>query len=87
MRVLMLPDIMLKTRVIRIMMMMMMTMMMMEEMMMMVMMMMMMMMMVKMMMMQRKGGETAKKTKTRQLSLAAKSRVDPLLNPVAPKSI
>ena len=65
----MLPDIMLKTRVIRIMMMMMM------------------MVVVKMMMMQRKGGETAKKTKTRQLSLAAKSRVDPLLNPVAPKSI
>ena len=61
----MFPDIMLKTRIIRIMMMMM----------------------VKMMMMQRKGGETAKKTKTRQLSLAAKSRVDPLLNPVAPKSI
>ena len=61
----MFPDIMLKTRIIRIMMMMM----------------------VKMMMKQRKGGETAKKTKTRQLSLAAKSRVDPLLNPVAPKSI
>ena len=80
----MLPDIMLKTRVIRIMMMMMMMMMMVMTIMMMV---KMMMMMVKMMMMQRKGGETAKKTKTRQLSLAAKSRVDPLLNPVAPKSI